>query len=272
VGTTPSTARVPVALGTQHRKGPLLAPTLATVGLEVVEVAIDTDRFGTFSGTRARTGTAVEVARAKALAAMAASGLPRGLGSEGSFGPNPILPTGTVDEELLVYVDQVAGLEVHGVAQAPAFAVEVEIEVAAPPPGLAELLRLGTHAAFCSAMPASAGPVAEVGSAAELERVLAQLRSSGSARARLRTDLRAHRCPSRQVVLRAAAEDLRRRLAARCPVCDRPDALGPRAVCCRSCSMVVATVLDAVACGHCGLVVAATPELVDPDCCPACSP
>ncbi|WP_408014967.1 hypothetical protein, partial [Sandarakinorhabdus rubra] len=64
------------ALATQHGKDRALAPPLRRrLGLIVEAVAIDTDAFGTFTGTTPRAGTAAEAALAKARAGMAASGL-----------------------------------------------------------------------------------------------------------------------------------------------------------------------------------------------------
>ena len=93
-------------LATQHGKLRALAPPLARrLGLIVEPAAIDTDAFGTFTGTTARTGTAAEAALAKARAGMAAAGLDLGLASEGSFGPHPWLPFGAGGVETLAFID-----------------------------------------------------------------------------------------------------------------------------------------------------------------------
>ena len=101
-----------VALGTMHGKEAVIAPPLAALGVTVVLAEVETDRFGTFSGEVARTGSMIEAARAKAQAAIAATGLPVGLASEGAYGPHPhfsFLPFG---RELLVWLDIRTGQEV----------------------------------------------------------------------------------------------------------------------------------------------------------------
>ena len=57
------------ALGTRHAKEQVIAPALAQAGVRVVLADIDTDQFGTFSGTIPRAGTQLQAACAKAQAA-----------------------------------------------------------------------------------------------------------------------------------------------------------------------------------------------------------
>ena len=73
-----------VALGTMHGKEAALAPPLAALGIGLVTPAMDTDRFGTFTAETPRAGSMEEAARAKAQAAMAATGRDFGIGSEGA--------------------------------------------------------------------------------------------------------------------------------------------------------------------------------------------
>ena len=81
-----------VALLTQHGKEGVIAPVLdAALGCRVERVnGFDTDLIGTFTRDIPRTGTQVEAARRKARIGMELSGLPRGLASEGAFGPDPM--------------------------------------------------------------------------------------------------------------------------------------------------------------------------------------
>ena len=75
-----------IALGTMHGKETALVPAFARLGVDlVVAPGVDTDRFGSFDGMTPRAGTMEEAARAKARAAMAATGLTSGLASEGAF-------------------------------------------------------------------------------------------------------------------------------------------------------------------------------------------
>lgn len=94
-------------LATMHGKEAAIAPPLVRrLGLQViVPEGLDTDRLGTFSGEVKRPGTMAETAIAKARMAMAASGTPVGLASEGSFGPHPHYFFIPADMELMVLVN-----------------------------------------------------------------------------------------------------------------------------------------------------------------------
>ena len=92
-----------VAFATKHGKTAQIGPALADVGLEVVEHALDTDVFGTFTRTVARTGDQREAARRKCEAAFAADpDAGWALASEGAFGPWPSLPWVAQGRELLL--------------------------------------------------------------------------------------------------------------------------------------------------------------------------
>lgn len=96
-------------LATMHHKERVIAPLLGRfLGLQVqVPAGFDSDRFGTFSRDVARTGSALDAARAKIAAGFAH--LPDatvGLASEGSFGPPPELPFISMGVELVLLVDR----------------------------------------------------------------------------------------------------------------------------------------------------------------------
>ena len=72
---------------------------------------LPTDAFGSFCGARPRTLSALEAVRAKACLAIAVSGVPRALASEGSFGGDPACGLLAVHQELLVWRDEARGIE-----------------------------------------------------------------------------------------------------------------------------------------------------------------
>lgn len=81
-----------VALLTQHGKEAVLGEVLGEAlacKVERIE-GFDTDTLGTFTRDIARVGNQLEAARRKARIGMQLSGLPIGLASEGSFGPDPV--------------------------------------------------------------------------------------------------------------------------------------------------------------------------------------
>lgn len=111
----------PVGVATRHRKTPLLEAALGgRGGLVLRTVPVDTDRFGTFTGERARPGSAEQVVLAKAAAGAREGGLGLGAASEGSFGPDPVLPLLVVQHELVALVDVATGVGVVGRASAAA--------------------------------------------------------------------------------------------------------------------------------------------------------
>ena len=240
-----------VALATQHGKERALAPPLARrPGLIVASVAIDTDRFGTFTGTVARAGTAAEAALAKARAGMEASGLPVGLASEGSFGPHPWLPFGAGGVETLAFIDAVRGLELtlSAVSRRTNFAHQ---EVTDGADIAAFLARIGfpSHALVVKGADGSV-----LASGIQDMATLAPLAWPGH---RLETDMRAHLNPTRMAAIRSLAGRLAARLATLCPACGCPG-FGQvdmqRGLPCSSCSQptqgVLALVDGCTACGH----------------------
>ncbi|MFM8364629.1 MAG: hypothetical protein ACKOAS_05690, partial [Verrucomicrobiota bacterium] len=100
------------ALLTKHSKERVITPRFQEAlgaGVLVVD-SFDTDTLGTFTREVSRAGSQMEVARRKAELAIELSGLPLGLGSEGSFGPGPF---GFVASNLEVIVmrDRDLGIE-----------------------------------------------------------------------------------------------------------------------------------------------------------------
>lgn len=208
--------RARAALATQHGKLRALGPPLARrPGLIVEPVAVDTDAFGTFTGTTPRTGTAAEAALAKARAGMAASGLTVGLASEGSFGPHPWLPFGAGGVETLAFIDAQRGLELtlSAVSRRTNFAHHDVVAGGDIAPFLA---RIG--------FPAHALVVKAQGGAVLASGVqdMAQLSALAWPGNRLETDMRAHLNPTRMAAIRALAGRLAARLARLCPACACP--------------------------------------------------
>lgn len=239
-----------VALATQHGKARALAPPLQRrLGLTVETVAIDTDAFGTFTGTRRRTGTAAEAALAKARAGMAAAGLPLGLASEGSFGPHPWLPFGAGGVETLAFIDAARGLDLtlSGVSRRTNFA-HLDVDGSDLSPFLA---RIGFPA---HALVVKGADGSVLASGVQEPATLARLAQPGT---RLETDMRAHFNPTRMAAIRALAGRLAARLASLCPACGCPgygevDVL--RGLPCEGCGQptqgIQAIILRCHVCGH----------------------
>ncbi|MCB0878014.1 MAG: hypothetical protein KDC46_03435 [Thermoleophilia bacterium] len=222
------------ALGTRHGKLPAIAPQLEPLGIEVVPVELDTDRFGTFSGTIPRTGTQLETATAKARASAAAAGLELGLASEGAFGPDPVIGLVAVGIELVVLHDprrrrvvvgrdathdtNYAHATVRDLAEARTF-----------------IARAGRNGHGHGLLAHADDHVIELQDEEDdVRRLLLD-----HPLLRLETDMRAHRNPTRMRAIERAAHDLARNLRQPCPSCERTGVadLEPRAglpcECCR---------------------------------------
>ena len=213
------------ALATQHGKLRALAPPLLRrLGLSVEVVAIDTDAFGTFTGTTARTGTAAETALAKARAGMTASGLTLGLASEGSFGPHPLIGLMQTDLESLLLWDRETGSEIYAeyLATDPihaekilsplddyrAFLNEIKFPdhgVIVHPEGLLAPLFKGLHTVH-----------------AVEQAMLECFVASKTARVVLLTDLRACHNATRRDAIHRAGKKLIESLNSLCPTCEYP--------------------------------------------------
>lgn len=240
-----------MALATQHGKARALGPPLARrLGLAVTTIAIDTDAFGTFTGSVARASTAAEAALAKARAGMAASGLPLGLASEGSFGPHPWLPFGAGGVETLAFIDATRGLEltVSGLSRRTNFAHHDVVAGTDPAPFLH---RVG-FPAHALVVRGSDGTV--LASGVQDAASLARLAAPGT---RLETDMRAHLNPTRMAAIRALGSRLAARLAVPCPVCSCPGygevavARGLPCGACGSATQGVLAIIDGCSvCGH----------------------
>lgn len=223
---TPAYSGRRVALLTQHGKEAVLRPLLEpALGCTIERVGgFDTDLLGSFTRETPRPGSQMDALRRKARKGMELSGLPLGLASEGSFGPDPFGGLFPWNVELVIWIDDEQGVEVVGMAQGPArsshlltgdwaeleaFAVREDFPrhllVLRPDhpddprvhKGLSDMVRLRQAFEACSAMAAGGQVWAE-------------------------TDLRACAHPSRMERIGQAAADLLQRLQSTCPACAAP--------------------------------------------------
>lgn len=209
-----------VALGTMHGKAAAIAPPLAALKIAVmVPDGLDTDAFGTFTGERAREGTLLDAARAKARAAMAATGLPVGLASEGSYGPHPVIPFLAQGRELLLWLDTRTGQEIVELLTDPSPRYD-QIVVTAPAAAADFLARVGFPETAVIVAPVANRTRAlakGIRDAEALHRVLSAATAEGAAF--LQTDMRAHLNPRRMTMIARLAEQLAARLARSCGRC-----------------------------------------------------
>lgn len=103
-----------LVIATMHGKETVITPILEKeLGVQcIVSPALNTDRFGTFSGEVKREGDGLETARMKCYAAMDAAGCDLAVASEGSFGAHPIYFFAQADDEIVLFVDRKNGVEI----------------------------------------------------------------------------------------------------------------------------------------------------------------
>lgn len=215
-----------VAFLTQHGKERVVAPILETgLGCVVTHVqGFDTDSLGTFTGETPRPGTQLAAARLKARKGMEISGLPLGLASEGSFGPDPFTGMFPWNIELLVWIDDELGLEVVGMAQGPADNEHLvsgqweEVQAFAARHGFpAQHLVLRPDGPTHQHMHKGIADWDRLKSS--FEDCLAR---SDRRQVSVEMDLRAFANPSRMKHIEQAASDLLQRLRSTCPSCEAP--------------------------------------------------
>ncbi len=213
------------ALATRHGKHALIAPELGSLGLHVVLAdQVDTDTFGTFTGDRARSGSATETAEAKARAALTCLGIPLGLASEGTFGPHPASPFLPIDVELIAFVDTDRDLVVLG--RAHSTKVTWHTRTAIPGEDLTGFLTTVGFPEQGLVVHPTGQPEHAVKGITDLATLYAAIASAyqhdDGNPVVLATDLRAHHNPHRRIVIRDAATDLATRLDTPCPLCHSP--------------------------------------------------
>lgn len=271
-----------VALLTQHGKEALLAPVLdAALGCRIERVSgYDTDRLGTFTREVPRAGSQLEAARRKARIGMELSGLPIGLASEGAFGVDTTFGVLPWNVELLVWIDDERGIEVVGQAQAVARHATRRVRERAEAHEFARQCGFPEHGLVLR--PSSAHDPRhrkDLADSAALDAAFDwAMGESPDGFVALEVDVRAHRNPTRQAVIRRAAQDLAARLASPCPACAAPGfalARRERGLPCCDCGTptgeVRADVDACVRCAHEVLRPRATGG-ADPAHCPACNP
>jgi len=217
-----------VALTTLHGKADALAPAFAAIGARLVAVeGVDTDVLGTFSGEIPRRSSPLDTATEKARMGMRASGLPVGLATEGSFGPDPVLGLLPLHREIAVLVDDARGLTVFETLATHETNLGGRSIASADALTDAELARWGFPAHALIVRAEQAPPDAPVRKGicdhGALERAIEEcLAASPVGSVRVETDMRAHFNPSRMRHIARLGERLAGRLGCRCPACGAP--------------------------------------------------
>ena len=215
-----------IALLTQHGKEKVIAPVLASaVECQVMLVTgFDTDKLGTFTRDIPRPGTQLDAARKKARIGMELAGTSLGLASEGSFGPDPYTGMFLLNVEMIIWIDDILGIEVVGVASGKASlshqltADWEEAEKFAKKTGFPE------HGLVIRPQHKDDPRIHKGITDWEVLRSAfdSACREADNGCAFLETDVRAHMNPTRMEVIAEATHDLARKLCSLCPACNTP--------------------------------------------------
>ena len=259
--------------------GPVLA---GFIGCRVERVTgYDTDRLGTFTRDVARIGTPLETARRKARIGMERSGLPLGLGSEGSFDLDPVAGLFPWNVECLVFLDDVLKIEVVGLAQGRAHSAQTLAACFEDAERFARMVGFPEHHLIVRPNHDHDTRIRKgisdwPGFRAAYDEAAAQ---SNAGQVFIEVDLRAYANPTRLARIRLAAVDLGKRLASLCPVCRVPgfwvveSIKGlPCCACGASTRLVRAFVHRCRSCGHQVTRERADETHADPAYCDSCNP
>ena len=221
-------------LATMHGKEKALAEpfnNLLDLRINVCN-GLDTDRLGTFSGEIARKSSMIDTAVSKARMGMDSAGCSIGIATEGSFGPDPVVPFITLHTEVLVFIDDRLGIQVtefikthetvFGSTQAfPGEPLDTFIEQACfPAHGLIVKPNKSTYLKkMFHGTPIFKG----ITTREELfECVEHAASASADGQAHIETDMRAHLNPTRMGVITTLGEKMAAKLLRHCPSCHTP--------------------------------------------------
>jgi hypothetical protein len=213
--------------------------------------------------------------------AIAATGEPIGIGSEGTIGPDPVLGLTMRDLEIVALVDEELGIVVHGVAVGFAIASSsVGVRRGDDLDSMLEVIGFPEQRLIVRSGVPGDGPIVKgIGDRLALERAVDLIAtSSAEGIAIVEPDFRAQYCPSRRPTIAEAAADLANRLVRCCERCGAPGFASREVIAglpCAACSLPTSlerAVMEAcVRCDEHREVVTAS-GMADPAFCHRCNP
>jgi hypothetical protein len=213
-----------IVFATNHRKAQVaVEPFRRALGSEIEELAIDSDRLGTFSGEIERPGTMLDALRGKVQLARKEADSRFVLTSEGSFGGAGGFSLVAQGIELLMLHDSITGVEV--IEQYVSWDTNYATSVVTTEQQLLELLKrinFGSHGVILYPQGLLVAEnvrkdFASLDEVRECFNVSQALSPQGGVV--VMSDMRAHRNPTRMSAIRACCELLATRLATQCERC-----------------------------------------------------
>jgi hypothetical protein len=165
----------------------------------------------------------LDAAIAKAQAAIAKTGIPLAIASEGTIGPNPLIPIASSDLETMVFIDSENDVLIHESFRSAE--IVGARKMFSPGENLDEFLRRADFPSHGLIVRGDQGQsiaiVKGIRNKAALLRAIRNL-AGDSGSAIVESDLRASFSPSRMRNIAACARLLARRIASLCPQCNAP--------------------------------------------------
>jgi hypothetical protein len=214
-----------VVLPTLHGKGALAQdPFKKLLGMDIQELQIDTDQFGTFSGDVERTLSPKESAIAKAKLGLAHSDYQYALASEGTIGADPTIPFINSDIEFVVFLDSINDLVIsHTYRSFDITAYSHEYIEGEELEDFLTKVDFPTHQLIVKSLDSGITALAKgIANKSDLTSVLLQATKDGHKKIVIESDLRAHASPSRAKNIRQAFTELAIRISSLCPECESP--------------------------------------------------
>ena len=215
-----------ISLLTNHGKERIIAPVLErALGCQVEQVqGCDTDQFGSFDGLTPRQGSQLQTARRKAQFAIDLSSHTAGIASEGSFTVDPFSGFMPWNIEMVLFLDDLHGIEVVGMAQGSAMNMSKSVRDFDSLMAFAADAGFPAHHLMLRPQNASDPRVTKgIHDADTLKSVFIEaLLQSNNGQVFVENDLRAFCNPTRRLMIEQATEDLARKLLSLCPVCQTP--------------------------------------------------
>lgn len=215
-----------VAFLTQHGKESLICPMLQdALGCNILHTtAYDTDLLGTFSGEIKRQDAQIQTARIKARKGMDLTGASIGIASEGAFIPDPFSGLIPWNVEILIWIDDLNGIEVIGTAQGPAHSLHRSLTSVLELEQFAQDSRFPEHHLMVRPQNQDDVRVRKgLSNWTELVQAFEECKQeSNNQIVCVENDLRAFCNPTRQVMIRSAANNLLEKLLSYCPACSLP--------------------------------------------------
>lgn len=215
------------SIATMHGKEKIMAPILQrNLGIKLHRCeTVNTDFYGTFTGEIPRPSTMLETARKKAKEAVLRSGYTIGLGSEGSFGPDPFVPFLTSGIETILLYHATSDHEIYVQRKTITNYNHITIK---PNDNISIFLdKIGFPSHAVTMKPeGSSNPALLIkginNSNLLFEYISLLSRYSHSSRVIIQTDMRAHLNPTRMNTISLLTKYLVLRIMRLCPCCGLP--------------------------------------------------